>query len=117
MMPSTSVSPAASRNSIRPSCSPFRSCSAARVALTASLHRAFAHVRIGVVPEHRAHGLVGDAALRILLDDAQVVVLYRVLVAIELERPAHGLELGRGECRAQRLLVLEIAAYLAHRGV
>src|SRR5258708_31285670 len=30
MMPNTSVSPAASRNSIKPSCSPFNSCSAIR---------------------------------------------------------------------------------------
>src|SRR5690349_10076613 len=105
MMPSTSVSPAASRNSIRPSCSPFRSCSAARVALTASLHGAFAHIRVGVVPEYGADGLVGHAAPGILLDHAQVVVLDRVLVAVEFESAAHGLELGRGERGAQRFLV------------
>src|SRR5512140_1521441 len=95
MMPSTSVSPAASRNSIRPSCRPFSACSAARVAVTASLHRALAHVGIGMVPEDRGDGPIGDAALRILLDHAQVIVLHRILVAIEPERAAHGLELGR----------------------
>ena len=31
MMPNTSVSPAASRNSISPNCNPFRDCSTIRI--------------------------------------------------------------------------------------
>src|SRR6185369_11584940 len=106
MMPSTSVSPAAIRNSINPSCRPFSACSAASAAVTASLHRAFVRVGVGVILEDRADGAVGDAALRILLHHAQVVVLHGVVVPVELEGPAHRLEIGGSERRAQRFLVV-----------
>src|SRR5882672_5386794 len=93
MMPNTSVSPAASRNSIRPNCTPFSVCSrmrtqdmprgGRRTASTCLLHRAILHVGVAVVLEDRSDSLVDDAPLRIPADDAQVVVLDRVLVAVE----------------------------------
>ena len=46
-----------------------------------------------MVAEDLAQGLVGDAALGVLADHTQVVVLDRVLVVVELEGSAHGLEL------------------------
>src|SRR5215471_18183020 len=101
MMPNTSVRPAASRNSIRPNCRPFRNCSRMRTQDTRFpdrcelLHRAVLHVRVAAVLEDRPDGLVDEPPLRVLADDAQVVVLDRVLVAVELERPAHRLELRR----------------------
>src|SRR5215831_158363 len=103
MMPNTSVRPAASRNSISPNCRPFRNCSRMRTqdmqrggrgtARTFLLHRAVLHVGVAAVLEDRAHGLVDDAPLRVLADHAQVVVLDRGLVAVELERAAYRLEL------------------------
>src|SRR5688572_27011336 len=110
MMPNTSVRPAASRNSINPNCRPLRACSNIsnqdKCWRTRSLHCAVLHVRVAVVLEHRADGLVDQAALRILADDAQVVVLDRVLVLVELERPAHRLPLGVEHRLARRIDVL-----------
>src|SRR5262245_31788172 len=89
MMPNTSVRPAASRNSINPNCRPLRACSTIRTQVKAwLLHLAFLDVRVAVVLEDRADGLVDEAPLRVLGDHAQVVVLDRVLVAVELEGAA-----------------------------
>src|SRR5438128_12650907 len=101
MMPNTTVSPAASRKSISPNCSPFRHCSRMRAPLTSSFHLAVAGVRVGVVAEDRAHGAVGHVPRRILLDHAQVVVLDRIVVGVEAEAAANGLEIGLLERLAQ----------------
>src|SRR6185436_11640982 len=104
MMPKTSVRPAASRNSIRPNCSPLSDCSAMRIQLNSCLlHLAVLHVRIAVVLEHRAEDLVVQAALRVLRDHAQVVVLDRHRVAVDLDRAPHRLELRRLHRLAYRL--------------
>src|SRR5258706_9575762 len=101
MMPNTSVSPAAIRNSITPSCRPFSAWNASSwgsITMTRCrsagrrlpLHRAVLGVRVGVRGQHGtapelaqlavlAHGLV------------QVVALDRELVVVELERAAHRL--------------------------
>src|SRR5664279_4304720 len=100
MTPNTSVSPAASRNSIRPNCSPFSDCSRMRTpgivrpwrrggegARAASLHRAALHVRVAVVLQDRlVERLVDQSALAVAADGANVVALDRVLVGVELER-------------------------------
>src|SRR5882672_2896357 len=116
MMPNTSVRPAASRNSIKPNCRPLRACSRTRTT-TALLHRAVLHVGVAAILEDRAHGLVDEAPLRVLADHAQVVVLDRVLVAVESEGTAHRLELGGLERPAHRFLVLDPALDLAHRRI
>src|SRR5258706_6091000 len=116
MMPNTSVRPAANRNSIKPNCRPFSACSRTRTT-TPLLHRAVLDVGVAAVLEDRAHGLVDEAHLRVLADHAQVVVLDRVLVAVELEGAARRLELGRLQRAAHRLLVVQPALGLAHCGI
>src|SRR5262245_30158043 len=77
MMPNTSVRPAASRNSINPNCRPLSACSTMRTQDTSSrdlLHRAVLDVRVAAVLEDGADGFVHQAALRVLGDDAQVVI-------------------------------------------
>src|SRR6266850_5212298 len=103
MMPNTSVSPAASRNSISPNCRPFSDCSRIRIQdKTNLLHGAVLHVGVAVILEDGADGLVDETPLGILADDAQVIVLDRELVAVELERPAHRLEPAGLQRLAQR---------------
>src|SRR5215469_1212787 len=95
MMPKTSVSPAAIRNSITPSCSPFSVCSRTRRRFTSPLfHRAFPVVRILVVGEHR----LLDLHHRVLARGAgnrlqQVEVLDREMVAVVAELAARGSEI------------------------
>src|SRR5215831_21233778 len=96
MTPKTSVSPAASRNSMRPNCRPFSACSRTRTpamegaAASAALHRAGLHVRVAVVLQDRlVERLVDQAALAVAADGADVVVLDRVLVGVYLGCPAH----------------------------
>src|SRR5262249_2221388 len=90
MIPNTSVSPAASRNTISPNGRPFRVCSKIRVAI-ASLQRTLARVRVRMVFEPRAQRAVGDAPLGVALHYAQVVVLDRESIAVELEGSTHRL--------------------------
>src|SRR5574343_488850 len=103
---------------MRPNCRPLRACS--RISwvmygqgggqgrpLQASLHLALRHVGIGVVGEDGTHGLVGDAAIGILADGAQDVVLHRIMVGVELEVATHGFEALGFERFLQRLLVLD----------
>src|SRR6266487_7102630 len=145
MMPNTRVSHAASRNSISPNCSPFSDCSTIRIQdmkLEMKMrrgnekgemrrgrftppsfsfkdflfHRTFLNISIAAVLEYRSHGLVDQASLRILPHHAQVVVLDRVLVAVEPERTAHRLELRRLERLAQAFRVLDPALHFADRG-
>src|SRR6185436_6711804 len=123
--PNTSVSPAASRNSISPNCSPLSSCSMissvgmrAAWAARSGLHRASADVGVAVILQDRCvEGLVDQPALAVGADRAHVVVLDRVLIGVELERPAHRIELGRLQCLAQRFAIVELALDVAHRRV
>src|SRR5512134_437374 len=118
--PNTSVRPAASRNSIRPNCSPLSNCSTiSSVGMrAASLHRAGADVGVAVVLQDRlADRLVDQPAFAVRTDRAHVVVLDRVLVGVELERPAHRVEACRLQRLAQRLAVFQLALHVAHRGV
>src|SRR5438270_8053768 len=112
--PNTSVRPAASRNSINPNCRPLRACSTTSTAGSA-LHRAALHVGVAVVLQDRlVERLVDQAALAVAADRANVVVLDRILVAVELERPADRLEARRLERLQHRGLVLEPALGVAH---
>src|ERR1044071_6859715 len=98
MMPSTSVSPAAMRNSVTPNCRPFSNCSKTspkvikKGALRApllftswqpSLHLAVLEVRVLVLLEDRLLDAHLDVAARQLLGLQQVEVLDRVVVDVE----------------------------------
>src|SRR3954452_22077761 len=117
MTPKTSVSPAASRNSMRPNCRPFSACSRTRTTgmgsrrdARSALHRAALDVGVAVVLQDRlVERLVDQAALAVAADGAHVVVLDRVLVGVELERPAHRLEARCFQRLQHRRLVLELA--------
>src|SRR5262245_24350229 len=99
MMPKTSVSPAASRNSINPSWRPFSSCSASMEQGKVPLvHLALGSVDVLEVAEHLADRLVGDATAGIPVDLAKVIVLDREVVLVETELAARGVELGRTQC-------------------
>src|SRR5215813_10409611 len=112
MIPNTSVSPAASRNSIRPNCRPFSVCSRTRMAMfrsfrvLSSFQRALLRIRVRMIFDHGAERLVGDASLAVFLDDAQVEVLDREAVAVDLERTAHGFEIVGPQHLAQRVGIL-----------
>src|SRR5258708_35111350 len=81
MMPNTSVRPAASRNSIRPNCTPFSACSRKRIGVMACcpqrrlLHAAVFGPEGAVGFEDGADLAIDDAPLAILHEFAQVVVL------------------------------------------
>src|SRR3970282_2419140 len=144
MMPNTSVRPAARRNSIRPTCSPFSPCSSSSSALIngllppqgetkespsplmgeggdgggmGRLHLAGLHVGVGMILENGADDAVGEAPLLVLGDQAQVVVLYRIVVLVEAERAADRLEIGLAQGGAESALVLDPALHRAHRRV
>src|SRR5438874_1693392 len=89
MMPNTSVSPAASRNSSTPYCRPLSSCASSSVAFIASsLHGALRVVSVGVFLQRR--GDVLDRDLAALLHRLEgVVVLHRQVVVVEAERAAN----------------------------
>src|SRR5437667_12436853 len=80
-------------------------------------HRTFLNISVAAVLEYRSHGLVDEAPLRILPHHAEVVVLDRVLVAVEPERTAHRLELRRLERLAHGFRVLDPALNFANRGI
>ena len=63
-------------------------------ARTSVSHPARAHVGVLVLFERGADQLVGDAALGVLADLAQIVVLHREVVGAVLEFAAQGLEAG-----------------------
>src|SRR5712692_8206765 len=107
MMPNTSVSPAASRNSISPNCRPFSICSTIRmgdkkgarlaprpfaVSPVASFHLAVFGPEVDVLAHHGGDLLVDDAPLGILRHDAQVVVLDRRAVRREFPVAARRLD-------------------------
>src|SRR5579862_3961062 len=110
MMPNTSVSPAASRNSITPSCSPFRVCSAMRTKSIKKkgraapprrppallpLHLAVLGIGVLVGREHRLlnfhHRIRRRSGARDRLQ--QVEVLDREMVVVVAELAARGLEI------------------------
>src|SRR5438067_8610323 len=127
MMPNTSVSPAASRNSISPNCTPFRDCSRKRIAdmkigtvpifPARLLHRAVFEPEVAVVLEDGADLAVDDAPVAVLDQRAHVVILDRRAVRRLLPRPARRLgALGRLHQRgAERSCVLDLALGVAHR--
>src|SRR5207244_9906079 len=127
MMPNTSVSPAASRNSISPNCTPFSACSRKRIAdmkigtvpifPARLLHRAVFEPEVAVVLEDGADLAVDDAPLAVLDQRAHVVILERRAVRRLLPRPPRGLgALGRLHQRgAKRLRVLDLALHVPHR--
>src|SRR5712664_4055028 len=99
MMPNTSVSPAAIRNSITPSCRPFRHCSATRSAVNAgprrrSLHLTFLIVGVLVILEDRLLDLHLDLAATALHGLQQVEVLDREVVRVVGELAARGPKVG-----------------------
>src|SRR5688572_18590859 len=137
MRPNTSVSPAASRNSISPNWMPFSVCSRKSVRvmkqkrvrpaphplpvnlLCSSLHLAVFGPEVDVVVQHRADPLVDDAAFVVLDDLAHVVVLDRRAVGRRLPVAARGLDLRRRAHQrgAEGLLVFDLAFGALHRGV
>src|SRR5712692_990335 len=103
MMPNTSVSPAAMRNSMTPNCRPFSSCSKRSAKFikkgavapfwviqlfNSPLHLAVLVVRVLVLFEHRLLDPHLDVAARHLLRPQQVEVLDRVMVDVVGVRPA-----------------------------
>src|SRR6266849_8553166 len=104
MMPNTSVSPAASRNSISPNCTPFRDCSRKRIADIKKfgdgartilgcvparrrlLHVAVFEPEVAVVLEDGADLPIDDAPFAVLDQRAHVVILDRRAVRRLLPR-------------------------------
>src|SRR6266480_5673373 len=80
-------------------------------------HRTFLNIGVAPVLEYGSHGLVDEAPLRILSHHAEVVVLDRVLVAVEPERTAHRLELRGLERLAHAFRILDPALHFTNRGV
>src|SRR5437660_3558798 len=122
MMPNTSVSPAAIRNSITPSCRPFRHCSATRSAVNAgprrrSLHRTFLVVGVLVVLEDRLLDLHLDLAAAALDGLEQVEVLDGEVVRVVGELAAGRPEVGPAHGGDHALLVREIALHGPDRRV
>src|SRR5688572_996808 len=142
MMPNTSVSPAARRNSISPNCRLFSDCSRSRIPdmnsgsgsqlsrsvrrqlnydpdPEFSLHLAVFGPEVAEAVDYRADLLVDDAALAILGDHTQVVVLHRRAVVRELPVAARRFETPRrGHQRlVERRHVLDLAVHAAHGGV
>src|SRR5687767_12228880 len=133
MMPSTSVRPAASRNSMTPSCTPFSSCSKIRAkvikkraptsrpfsgcARALPLHLALLVVRVLVVLEHLLLDVHGHALgrLAVLHRLQQVEVLYRVVIVVELEVTPDRLVVRLAHGGHHALGVLDVALYRAHR--
>src|SRR5476649_2132670 len=115
MMPNTSVSPAASRNSSRPNCNPFRHCSMKSVMarcsqrvtacqqanggsadapppsclVAGSLHRALVVEVILAVLDDGGDGLEHELTLGVLHHVLQIEVLNRNVVVAKLEVAAH----------------------------
>src|SRR2546429_2197310 len=134
MMPKTSVSPAASRNSISPNCRPFSDCSRTRIAgirnrgqspisnwaltpISGLLHAAVFEPEVLVLLEDGADLAVDDAPVLVLDEFAHVVVLDRRAIRRFLEVPARAVRALRRlhQRRMERFLVLDLALRVAHR--
>src|SRR5688572_2025869 len=116
MMPNTSVSPAASRNSISPNWTPFSPCSRNRIGVMnydpdpeLLLHRAVFGPVVAEV----------DHSTDLLGDHAQVVVLHRRAVVRHLEIAARRFDAlrSRHQRLVEALLVLDLAFDRTHRRV
>src|SRR5579871_63092 len=131
MMPNTSVSPAAIRNSMTPSCRPFSAWNATsdtsivmrrrvragpRRPRRLPLHRAVLGIGVAVIGQHGAAAELEQLAV-LAHGLIEVVVLDRELVVVELEWAAHRLEGRLAEGVAQRVLVVELAAGRLDGGV
>src|SRR6476620_6169516 len=133
MMPKVSVSPAASRNISRPSCTPFSTWIRYTIAPSnetgalsrsryptyrcGSLHRALFVVGIPACGHRGGDRLDGHHALRILHRLLDVEVLDRELVGVVLEVAAQRLEVGLLELRPHLVLAREVALQrLGRRG-
>src|SRR5262245_4740733 len=136
MMPSTSVSPAAIRNSMTPYCRPFSNCSKTSPQLMAQkiraparpysedvlrnlpFHLAVLVVGVLVLLERLLQDPHGDAVLVVRLHRLQQVeILDRVLVVVELELAAHRGVVRLAHFPDQRLRVLQVPLGAAHGGV
>src|SRR5882757_5406694 len=105
MMPNTSVSPAAIRNSWTPSCRPLSDCSINSAApITSSgwpcfqgsvrgLHDTLPDIGVGLIRLDQFKLLHHRASLGVLDDLGEIRILDRMMVAVELEVAAHRLEL------------------------
>src|SRR5258708_28313003 len=97
MMPNTSVRPAAIRNNSTPSCAPLSSCSR-KSAMTARAAPALELAVLGVGVRLRLHdGCAGARDQRPVIalhDLAEIIVLDRIAVLVELELAAHRREIG-----------------------
>src|SRR2546422_6311956 len=146
MMPNTSVSPAAIRNSITPNCRPFSSCSKRRAMKNGDrphlfcytslggenkwglspftipihhspLHLAVLVVRVLVVLEDGLLDVHFDVAACGLLGAQQVEVLDRMVVDVVGEAAADRIEVRFAHRRYQRPGVLEVALGRLHRRI
>src|SRR5688572_16422417 len=128
MMPSTSVSPAAIRNSMTPSCTPFSNCSKKRMnpmrkkragydrpfafsARALPLHLAFLVVRVLVLVEHFLLDVHLHAVRSALGRLEQVERLDGMVVVVELEVAAQRLEVRLAQLRHHGLGVLDVALH------
>src|SRR5947209_3110239 len=97
MMPNTSVSPAAIRKSMTPSCSPLRICSRTRTGVNPGalpLHRAVLVVRILVALEHGLLDAHLDVAARGGYRLQEVEILDGEVIHVVLVRAARRLVVG-----------------------
>src|SRR5580765_5150295 len=134
MMPSTSVSPAAIRNSMTPYCRPFSSCSKTSAPVMnekgrsralfpgappcSPLHLAVLEIGVLMLLERLLHDLHRRAVLVVGLHRLeQVEVLDRVLVDVELELAADRVVVRLAHRHHQGLAVLQVALGGAHRRV
>src|SRR5512138_2356644 len=116
MMPNTSVNPAASMNSRRPNCSPFRHCSMNSVMMPSAppnackqtaaarlrrrrlypnprlFHRALTVISVLVVLDDGGDGLEHEVALSVLHHILEIECLDRKVVVIELKVATHRLK-------------------------
>src|SRR5438128_904921 len=86
----------------------------ASLKLGSPFHRALRSKDVARVLGERPQRLDVEAAVGARLHHADVGVLDRLVVAVEAERPAHALEVGFPQRRAQGILVLDIALHFAH---
>src|SRR5947207_8963601 len=108
--PKASDTPIAIRNSTSPNCSPLNPCSSRSPDVTslqrASFHPTLGSEIVGPVVQDGPGQLDVKAAVGALVHHTGVVVLDRLVVVVELERPAHALEVGLLQRRAKGVLVL-----------
>src|SRR5256886_17008555 len=121
MMPKTSVSPAAMRNSMTPYCSPFSACSSTRsTAPTRAflpLHPAVLGVGVLVVLEDRLLELHGELPIRRPHGPEEVEVLDREVVDVVPVGSAGRLVVGLPHGGDHPRLVREVPPDRAYRGV